>query len=107
MFLFNITESAAKRISSISQREEKKLLRIAVNGGGCSGFQYEYVFVEQAEEHDFMIQKMSATILVDQVSQEFLHNATLDYIEELGASYFKITNPNASSKCGCGNSFGV
>jgi iron-sulfur cluster insertion protein len=108
MFNINVTDSAAKRVATLSSLEpEKKILRIAVNGGGCSGFRYDYLFVEAEEAGDFKVEKSGAIIIIDEVSQGFLSDATFDYIEELGASYFKISNPNAAAKCGCGNSFGV
>ena len=105
---YTLTDNAAKRIALLSSKEVKnKLLRIAVIGGGCSGFSYEYKFVEKEEEEDYVIEKNGAIILIDKVSQEFLHESVIDYVEELGSSYFEIRNPNATAKCGCGNSFGV
>ena len=108
MFTIDITDAAALKIAELASIEkEKKLLRIAVNGGGCSGFKYDYAFSAQEDPGDLKIEKLGAVIIIDEISQSFLSNAIVDYIEELGASYFRITNPNASAKCGCGNSFGV
>jgi iron-sulfur cluster assembly accessory protein len=108
MFNIDVTDNAAKRIAELaSEEKEKKILRISVNGGGCSGFKYDYLFVEKHDDGDFKIEKSGAIIVIDEVSQGFLSGAVFDYIEELGASYFRITNPNATAKCGCGNSFGV
>ena len=108
MFEMKITDSAADRIKFLSkERSGNKFLRISVNGGGCSGFKYDYVFVQDIEIEDAKIEHNGAIVLVDKMSQAFLEGVTLDYIQELGAAYFKITNPNAAVKCGCGNSFGV
>ncbi|MBF8246935.1 MAG: iron-sulfur cluster assembly accessory protein [Rickettsia sp.] len=105
---FNITNSAAKRISFLQNNSsEKKYFRISVNGGGCSGFMYEFVFTREKHENDLVFQKNSVFVLIDEISQKFLNNAKLEFIEELGNSYFQISNPNASSKCGCGNSFSL
>ena len=105
---YELTDNAAKRIAFLSSKEEvNKALRISVVGGGCSGFSYDYKFVEKSEDGDHIIEKKGAVVLIDQVSQEFLNECVIDYIEELGASYFEIRNPNATAKCGCGNSFGV
>ena len=108
-FLINITDSAIKKIGYLSRLEniEKKILRVSVESGGCSGLQYKYEFTSDAEEGDAVIQKEEITIVVDQISQEFLHLSTLDYIENLGSAYFEIRNPQATAKCGCGNSFAL
>lgn len=105
--MFNITPNAAKRISVIiSQKKDPNLkLRISVDGGGCSGFQYRYSFESEILPEDKVFQQDSAEVMIDPISLEFLNNSTLDYIETLGSAAFEIKNPNAAAKCGCGNSF--
>ncbi len=82
-------------------------LRISVEGGGCSGFKYKYELTSKINNDDIQIEKDGIKVLIDKISAPFLENSKIDYIEELGASYFEVKNPNASSKCGCGNSFGI
>jgi iron-sulfur cluster insertion protein len=107
---FKISDNAAKRIAFLLTKEpENSKLRISVSAGGCSGFMYQYNFVtdEINTEEDIFIEKLGALVLVDKVSIEFLDDSELDFIENLGGSYFDIKNPNAASKCGCGNSFSL
>ena len=108
-FNFNITDQAAKKIKELSsqEKEEKNYLRISVDGGGCSGFMYKYDFTHKIEQDDKIIEHLSAIVLIDSISQEFLNGSKIDYIEELGAEFFQISNPQAKHKCGCGNSFGI
>lgn len=105
-FVFEITNSAAKRILYMIENQPEKYLRISVEGGGCSGFMYQYSFTNTIDD-DILITKNEATILIDKISSQFLNNASLDFVEELGSSYFQVINPNAIAKCGCGNSFVV
>jgi iron-sulfur cluster insertion protein len=105
-----LTDNAARRIAYLMSEDEHPTakLRIAVNGGGCSGFQYSYDFVyEPPAESDRVIAKNGAVVLIDDMSLPFMENAVIDYVETLGAAHFEIRNPNASAKCGCGNSFAV
>ena len=105
-----LTSNAAKRIAHLMAADEKPgaKLRIAVMGGGCSGFQYTFDFVyEAAEDRDLVISQDGAIVLIDEVSLPFMEQAVVDYVETLGAAHFEIKNPNASAKCGCGNSFAV
>lgn len=106
---FSISDSAAARIAHLLASEPKGTrLRVAVEGGGCSGFQYKYDFVTDAPAADDKVfGTADAPVLVDITSLEFLKDAQLDYIERMDASSFEITNPNAKSGCGCGNSFSV
>lgn len=106
---FTISEAAAKRISYLLQDEpDGAYLRIAVEGGGCSGFQYKFDFdTRQPDEQDKRYNKNNATVVIDTISLEFIEGAMIDYTENLGASYFEIKNPQASASCGCGNSFAV
>lgn len=105
-----LSDNAAKRIAYLMSVDEKPnaKLRIAVDGGGCSGFQYMFDFdYEPAQESDLVINKDGAIVLIDEISLPFMENSVIDYVETLGAASFEIKNPNASAKCGCGNSFAV
>jgi iron-sulfur cluster assembly accessory protein len=103
-----LTERAASRIRDILAREPgKHALRVAVNGGGCSGFQYEFVLAEVAAEDDLVIEKGGVKALVDPVSQGFLAGAEIDFVDDLMGQSFRIRNPNATSSCGCGTSFSI
>lgn len=106
---FEVSESAFLRISELLKQEnDKKIaLRISVDGGGCSGFMYSYTLVDHINKDDFTLEKHQAKVAIDPLSQKFLEKCRLEFIEELGASYFQISNPNATAKCGCGNSFNV
>ncbi|MEI6187013.1 MAG: iron-sulfur cluster insertion protein ErpA [Alphaproteobacteria bacterium] len=101
-----LSDNAASKINELTSKESlNKKLRISVNAGGCSGFQYQYDFVQDTNSDDIVLEKNGATVLIDNMSAEFMKNAVIDYIETLGSAEFLIKNPNASSKCGCGNSF--
>lgn len=103
-----VTASAAARICAIVADEaENKLLRVSVEGGGCSGFQYKFDLVAAADADDLVIERDGATVLVDPISLPFLDGAEVDYVQDLIGAAFKINNPNASSSCGCGTSFTV
>ncbi len=106
----NITmsESAAVKINAIMAKQGKtQFLRVAVNGGGCSGFQYAFDFADAANTDDMVIERDGARILVDEISQEFLKDSEIDYVNELIGAAFKIHNPNATASCGCGTSFSI
>lgn len=102
-----MTPQAAKHIASLATKEQKPgaMLRISVEGGGCSGFQYHYAFVWEKGKADIAVTRDSATILVDDISFEFMKGCTVDYETTLAGASFVIRNPNAISQCGCGNSF--
>ena len=105
-----LTDSAARRIAEIlSDEAEGAALRIAVLGGGCSGFQYDYKIVgaDAVEADDLVLEKDGARVLIDATSQEYMPGARIDYAEELIAAAFKIDNPIAASGCGCGTSFSL
>ena len=103
-----LTDRAANRIREILAREPgKSALRIAVNGGGCSGFQYEFQLAEAAAADDLVIERGGVKALVDPVSQGFLEGSQIDFVDDLMGQSFRITNPNATSSCGCGTSFSV
>jgi iron-sulfur cluster insertion protein len=105
---FSVTDNAAKRIAFLASREAKPvMMRVAVLGGGCSGFQYDFSFDAQRNEDDLLIERNGATVVVDSTSLELLKGSELDYVEEMVGSSFQVRNPNATSSCGCGNSFSV
>ena len=104
-----LSRAAARQIAKILAKEPNgTVLRIAVSGGGCSGFQYEYNLVrETAQKSDLILQSGDATVLIDDLSLQFLKGAVIDYVDDLVGQAFKINNPNTVASCGCGNSFDV
>jgi iron-sulfur cluster insertion protein len=107
--VITISPSAKDKIKDIlyDTGNPKLSLRTFVQGGGCSGFSYGFTLDEEQNEDDFEIPLDEFKVLVDSMSMQYLQGATIDYKEELMGSNFVITNPNATSKCGCGSSFGV
>jgi iron-sulfur cluster insertion protein len=106
---FGMSESAANRIAWLMNQEEHKglMLRISVSGGGCSGFQYGFAFDDNVADGDKLFERNGAKVVVDETSLELLGGAEIDYVEDLVGASFQIKNPNATSSCGCGNSFAV
>ncbi len=106
-----LTNSAIERIHEIQQKESnrEKFLRISISGGGCSGFQYIFELDNKHLEGDIKIFEENSQILAitDETSLPFLSGAEIEFVKELGASYFKVNNPNAKANCGCGSSFSV
>ncbi len=103
-----LSDRAADRIASILSGEETaNALRISVEGGGCSGFQYRYDLVSEREDDDLVLQKSGATVLIDPVSLPYLDGAEIDFVTDLIGQSFQIKNPNATAACGCGTSFSV
>jgi iron-sulfur cluster assembly accessory protein len=103
-----VTERAAKRIAQVVANEpENKMLRVSVEGGGCSGFAYRFDLVPNAEPQDVLIERAGATVLVDPLSLTYLAGSEIDYVDDLMSASFKIRNPNATAACGCGTSFSV
>jgi iron-sulfur cluster insertion protein len=104
-----LTENAARRIAMLKVQEQvgDTFLRIAVSGGGCSGFQYGFTFDDQRNEDDFAFERDGVTVVVDDVSLGLLNGAEVDFVEDLMGASFQIRNPNAASSCGCGNSFSI
>jgi len=103
-----VTQSAAQRVSEIIANEpEGSMLRISVEGGGCSGFQYKYDLVQTRDDDDLVLERDGATVLIDQMSLQFLNGSEIDYVDDLIGAAFKINNPNAIAGCGCGTSFSV
>ncbi len=107
---FSLSDNACKRIAFlIAKRNDPQVkLRISVEGGGCSGFQYRYDFVdEQPTQDDLCIERDGAKVLIDKISLELVKGSILDFSEDLNGAYFQIKNPIAASGCGCGNSFSI
>jgi iron-sulfur cluster assembly accessory protein len=103
-----VSASAAKRIAQILKAEAAPaMLRVAVTGGGCSGFQYNFTIDDTKMDDDLVVARDGATVLVDPVSLDFLKGAEIDFVDDLIGAAFKINNPNATSSCGCGTSFSV
>jgi iron-sulfur cluster assembly accessory protein len=103
-----LSASAAARLKALSQDEGRPvMLRIAVDGGGCSGFQYSFDLVGEAEADDLRIEREGAVALVDPVSLPLLQGSVIDFVDELIGAQFKVMNPNAKSSCGCGVSFSI
>jgi len=103
------TDSAASKVKELIDEEGNPdlKLRVFVNGGGCSGFQYGFTFDEVANEDDTSMEKNGVTLLIDAMSYQYLVGAEIDYTEGLEGSQFVIRNPNATTTCGCGSSFSV
>lgn len=108
-FSFIFTDAAAKQIESLvkSDKRQNVMLRVRVESGGCSGFQYLFSLEDNASSDDLIFKNNDARVVVDKISAEFLNQAVLDYRVTLGSAQFEINNPNATTRCGCGNSFGV
>jgi len=103
-----LSDRAARRIAKILEKEPQgSMLRVAVNGGGCSGFQYDFQITADRNADDLVIEKGGVKVLVDDVSLQYLSGSEIDYAEELIGAAFKIRNPNATASCGCGTSFSV
>lgn len=103
-----LSPRAAKRITEIVADEpENKLLRVSVEGGGCSGFQYKFDLVKAGADDDLIIERDGATVVIDPVSQEFLAGSEIDFVDDLIGASFQIRNPNATASCGCGTSFSI
>lgn len=107
--MINISSSAKEKIKDLLYEEgnPKLALRVFVQGGGCSGFSYGFTFDEEQNEDDFTVPLDEFKVLVDSMSMQYLQGADLDYKEDLMGSQFSIKNPNATTTCGCGSSFGV
>jgi iron-sulfur cluster insertion protein len=106
---FRVSENAARRIGAILAEESQPglKLRITVSGGGCSGFQYGFALDDREEDGDIAVEQDGARVVIDGMSLLYVMGCEVDYVEDLTGSYFRVTNPNASSSCGCGNSFAI
>ena len=103
------TDSAAVKVKALVEEEKNPnlKLRVSVDGGGCSGFQYGFAFDENVDDDDTVIEKNGATMLVDVTSMQYLNGSEVDYLEGLEGARFVVNNPKAKSTCGCGSSFSV
>ena len=104
-----LSESAARRVAELKRQEKvpNAFLRLAVSGGGCSGFQYGFSFDDNRQSDDFVFARDGVELVVDAVSLELVKGAEIDFVEDLMGASFQVKNPNAASSCGCGNSFSV
>ena len=103
-----VSERAARRIAEIVAGEPATpLLRVSVEGGGCSGFQYKFDLVPASEPDDLVIEKEGARVLVDPVSLEYLSGSEIDFVDDLIGASFRVNNPQAKASCGCGTSFSL
>lgn len=103
-----LSPSAAKRVAFIADKQGKPaMLRLSVEGGGCSGFQYRYGLADGINDDDIVSETDGVTLVVDEISLELVQGGMVDFVESLGGSAFQVTNPNAAAGCGCGASFSV
>ena len=103
-----LTPAAAKRVGWIAERQGKPaILRLTVEGGGCSGFQYKFDLADALESDDTVSETGGVRLAVDPVSLDLVAGSTVDFVESLGGAAFKVDNPNAAAGCGCGSSFGI
>lgn len=106
--IISLSPSAASRVAQISERQRKPaILRLTVEGGGCSGFQYKFDLAEAVAGDDTVVETDGVKLAVDPVSLDLVAGCTVDYVESLGGAAFKVENPNATAGCGCGSSFSV
>ena len=102
-----ITEDAQNYIASLIKKDKFDFFRITVLGGGCAGFQYKFDFDNKKNDDDILIKTSKISVLIDKISLELINGSKIDYVDELIGSSFKVTNPKASSSCGCGTSFSL
>ena len=108
MDAIKVTERAARRIGEILRREPPgTMLRVSVEGGGCSGFQYKFDMESTRAEDDLLIERDGATVLIDQISVGYLAGSEIDFVDDLIGASFRINNPQAKASCGCGTSFSL
>ncbi|MGL4323241.1 MAG: iron-sulfur cluster insertion protein ErpA [Beijerinckiaceae bacterium] len=104
----SISERAAKRIAKVLDTEPPgSMLRVSVNGGGCSGFQYAFSFDQHKQPDDLVLERDGATVLIDSVSVPYMAGSVLDFVDDLIGQSFQIKNPKATASCGCGTSFSL
>ena len=103
-----VTDSAARRIGQIlANQPDKKALRVSVNGGGCSGFQYEFDLDDTPGDDDTVIEKGGILVFVDSISLEYMSGSEIDFVDDLIGASFQVRNPHATASCGCGTSFTI
>ncbi|MGZ8312722.1 MAG: HesB/IscA family protein [Allosphingosinicella sp.] len=104
----SLSPSAAARVAAIAERQGKPpILRLAVEGGGCAGFQYRFGLADDIATDDIAVARDGVTLVVDEISLDLVRGSMVDFVESLGGSAFQVTNPNAASGCGCGTSFSI
>lgn len=104
----SLTDSAAKRVAWIAERQSKPaILRLAVDGGGCAGFTYKFELADAPGPDDTVAETGGVKLVVDPISLDLVRGSAVDFVEDLGGASFRVTNPNAASGCGCGSSFSV
>ncbi|WNO54921.1 iron-sulfur cluster insertion protein ErpA [Stakelama saccharophila] len=104
----SLTQAAAARVRTIAERQEKPaILRLSVEGGGCSGFQYRFGLADTVEAEDIVAETDGVRLVVDPVSLDLVRGCSVDFVESLGGTAFRVENPNAAAGCGCGSSFAV
>ena len=103
-----LTPAAAARVAAIAERQAKPaILRLSIEGGGCSGFQYKFGLADSVEADDIRADTDGVSLVVDPMSLDLVRGARVDYVESLGGAAFRVDNPNAAAGCGCGSSFAV
>jgi len=103
----SLSETADRQIREILKGQDKNFLRVSVIGGGCSGFSYQFDLETDRADDDLAIERDGATVLIDEMSVDFLKGSQIDYVDELIGASFRIHNPNATAACGCGTSFSI
>jgi iron-sulfur cluster insertion protein len=104
-----LTASAARRVATLRDREDAPgaFLRLAVSGGGCSGFQYGFSFDDARADGDVAFERDGVILVIDNISLDLVKGAEIDFVEDMMGSSFQVRNPNAETSCGCGNSFSI
>ena len=103
-----LTDAAAARSAAIAEKQAKPaILRLSVEGGGCSGFQYRFGLAEDMDDEDSISENAGVKLVVDAVSLDLVAGSTVDFVESLGGAAFRVENPQAAAGCGCGSSFGI
>ena len=105
--MFDVSNNAIKRIEEIALKKGQKYFSISVDGGGCQGFSYKFDFDQNLKKNDKVFKFSKIQVVIDPISLGFLKGSQLDFVNDMIGSYFKISNPNASSTCGCGTSFSI
>ena len=105
----SVTASAARRVAELIAADDRPdlKLRVAVAGGGCSGFQYTFGFDDQVNDDDLVVERDGVAVLIDSLSLEYMAGSSIDFVEDLIGAAFRIDNPNAEASCGCGTSFSI
>ena len=106
--VIDLTSNAARRVAAIAGKQNRPaILRLAVEGGGCAGFQYRFGLADAVETDDAVAERDGTTLVVDPISLDLIRGSAVDYVESLGGAAFRVTNPQAASGCGCGTSFSI